>query len=96
MPSTAQTLAMRTLAACLAVAIGAVQCPVGNAAVATVWMATEVHGEVHELGQPADNQQEQDAAGVGGERKPWEDVQARGRYASTRSMKPLLMGFEGT
>ena len=82
---------MRTLAACLAIAIGAVQCPVRNAAVATVWTASEVHGEVHELGQPTETQQEVQppAAGVGGERTRWEDEQARGRHSSTgRTLLP--------
>lgn len=68
---------MRRLTVCLAVAVGAVHCPAGKAAVATVWTATKVHGEVHELVQP-DNQKQTPPACLEANRTPWEDVQARG------------------
>lgn len=64
----------------LAVAIGVVQCPVGNAAVATVWTATKVHGELHEFGQQTEKQPQQD---FGGDSQPSVDVQTRGEYANT-------------
>lgn len=81
-----QTFTMRRLTACLAIAVGAVQGPFGNAAVGTVWTATEVHGGVHELGQPAEQRQQPAGEGLGGEN---EGVQARGRYASN-SLLPVI------